>query len=311
MSQLTIVMYHYVRDIEHSRYPDIKGRRISEFRAQLDFLAAQYSIVTAEHVFAAAKGLSDLPPKAAWLTFDDGYLDHYATVFPLLHDRGWQGSFFPPARSIVARELLDVNKIHFVLAAQRNVGSLIDAIEAFVNERQGQSGIQPFQWYWKTIDKDDRHDSAEVIFVKRMLQRALPEELRTELSDDLFAKNVSVDQAAFCNELYMTTDQLKVMRQCGMCIGSHGGKHYWLDQLAPEDQAADIDRSLSFLASLGVPLVDWIMCYPYGAYNADTIRLLRARGCAVGVTTKVATADLSRDDPLELPRLDTNDLPYI
>jgi hypothetical protein len=50
------------------------------------------------------------------------------------------------------------------------------------------------------------------------------------------------------------------------------------------------------------------MCYPFGSYDATTLDLLRQRGCALGLTTRVDLAsDLAR--PLELPRLDTNDLP--
>jgi hypothetical protein len=47
MSALTIAMYHYVRDLERSRYPGIRGRRINEFKAQLDHIAANYHVVPA------------------------------------------------------------------------------------------------------------------------------------------------------------------------------------------------------------------------------------------------------------------------
>ena len=50
------------------------------------------------------------------------------------------------------------------------------------------------------------------------------------------------------------------------------------------------------------------MCYPYGDANEPLTRVLRSRGCALGLTTRVAVAT-SADDPLLLPRLDTNDLP--
>jgi hypothetical protein len=49
------------------------------------------------------------------------------------------------------------------------------------------------------------------------------------------------------------------------------------------------------------------MCYPFGAYNNETLEILRGRRCAVGLTTRVDVADLDSDNALELPRLDTND----
>ena len=35
MSALTIAMYHYVRDLAGSRYPEIKGRTIEEYLAEM------------------------------------------------------------------------------------------------------------------------------------------------------------------------------------------------------------------------------------------------------------------------------------
>jgi hypothetical protein len=82
-----------------------------------------------------------------------------------------------------------------------------------------------------------------------------------------------------------------------------------MDRLAPASQATEVDASLDFLRDLGAPTSDWVMCYPFGAYNDTLLRLLRDRGCAIGLTTKVAVAQLGIDDPLALPRLDTTNLP--
>ena len=42
-SERTIIMYHYVRSLEQTRYPSIKGRRTSEFRFQVDPVVSQRS----------------------------------------------------------------------------------------------------------------------------------------------------------------------------------------------------------------------------------------------------------------------------
>lgn len=38
MKDLTVVMYHYVRPIERSRYPGIKGLELNDFREQIAYL---------------------------------------------------------------------------------------------------------------------------------------------------------------------------------------------------------------------------------------------------------------------------------
>lgn len=306
---LTIVMYHYVRDLARSRYPAIKGRDLSSFRSQMDYIASHYTVITAEQAIAAVKAGEQLPDNAAWLTFDDGYIDHYSVVFPLLHERGWQGSFFPPARSVRDCELLDVNRVHFILAASPVHEPIVNAIRRFIDDRQGCDGVRPFAEYWDELALPSRMDPKEVIFIKRTLQHGLPEPLRNELAMNLFERFVSAEPAAFAAELYMTPEQLRTMIRCGMYVGSHSAGHFWLDRLDPASQANEIDASLDFLRALGAPTNDWVMSYPYGAYNDALLSLLRDRGCAIGLTTKVAVAQPGIDDPLTWPRLDTNDLP--
>jgi len=302
-------MYHYVRDLSRSRYPGIKARTLSDFKGQLDYIAKHFTVVTVDEIITAITGGSPLPSNAAWLTFDDGYIDHYTNVFPLLNERGWQGSFFPPANTVLRGELLDVNKIHFILASQPNSKLLIDAIRLFLLNVHSAKLHKDFDSYWGELAHPDRFDTAEVVFIKRMLQRDLPESLRNELTDHLFHHFVKIDPVAFASEVYMSVDQLKTMIRAGMYVGSHGAKHYWLDRLSPQDQAADIDDSLNFLESLGAPTNNWIMCYPYGAYNDALVQFLTSRGCAIGLTTEVAPANLGSHHRLRLPRLDTNDFP--
>ena len=93
------------------------------------------------------------------------------------------------------------------------------------------------------------------------------------------------------------------------CVGSHGSSHHWLDKISLEEQRKDIEQSLKFLRSVGASTADWVMCYPYGAYNDDTISVLKSFDAALGITTEVRVANLISDNPLELPRLDTNDFP--
>lgn len=301
-------MYHYVRDLERSRYPDIKGRSLEEFKGQLDYIGDHFTVVTTEDVTAAIKGEHRLPNNAAWLTFDDGYIDHFINVFPLLHDRGWQGAFFPPASTVLHGELLDVNKVHFILAAQPDVDLIIGETKTFIEDHRDGDRVLDFASYWEELAHASRFDPAEVIFIKRVLQHALSENLRNRLTTQLFEKFVSTDMSAFAAELYMSADQIKMLVRCGMYVGSHGAKHHWLDRLSPAQQAADIDASIDFLHLVGAPLKDWVMCYPYGAYNDALLTLLAERGCAAGLTTDVAVAEIGIDQPLALPRLDTNDL---
>lgn len=52
MSKLHIVMYHYVRELQVSRYPEIKGLEYSLFEQQLKFFKKNFHVVTMEQVIA-------------------------------------------------------------------------------------------------------------------------------------------------------------------------------------------------------------------------------------------------------------------
>ena len=69
-------------------------------------------------------GEKELPKNACYLTFDDGFKDHFKYVMPELLKRNIQGSFFPPSMAVKNQELLDVHAIHFILASSKNINSL-------------------------------------------------------------------------------------------------------------------------------------------------------------------------------------------
>ena len=125
----------------------------------------------------------------------------------------------------------------------------------------------------------------------------------------LLQKYVKRDSIDIADELYMTTEDIKKLLELGMYVGSHTYSHQWLEKIPIVDQEREIDLSIEFLKAVGAPIEDWIMCYPYGSYNLDTMQILIERKCAVGLTTKVGVADLSLKKFLELQRFDTNDFP--
>ncbi|MBU0608186.1 MAG: polysaccharide deacetylase family protein [Armatimonadetes bacterium] len=310
MSQrLTIVMYHYVRELEATRFPRIKGRRLSEFREQLGYLRRHYRFVTVEECLDALQNGTALPPRAVLLTFDDGYADHYMNVFPLLDEMGVQGVFSPVVQTVEEHVVLDVNKVHFVLASVENLGLLMDDVYGCLDRYRERWGLDSNEAYHSRLAVASRFDPAEVIFIKRLLQVELPPEARRVIADHLFRKYVTSDEVAFAQELYLNRAQLACMARHGMCVGVHGREHLWLDSLAPDEQEHQIAAGVAFLRSLGFSAGPWVMCYPYGAHNASLLDIVRRQGCGLGLGTQVALADLTRDDPLALPRLDTNDLP--
>lgn len=279
---LTTVAYHYVRGIRGSRWPRIRGLELDDFKSQLAYLKRNYTIVSLPEVINALEG-GELPERACLLTFDDGYLDHYQHVFPLLFDAKVSGAFFPIGRSVAERWVADVNKIHFLL----HDSLALDELASFCAIKSGMSPDEP-----------SRFDDAKTTFVKKVLQ-ARPDLLSG------FSTSVTAD------DLYMTPEHIKVMAANGMHFGVHGWNHVRFSRMTEQEQAADLDASIAFLRGLGVLPERWAMCYPYGApgdYTGISERLVTERGGVIAFTTESAV--FANDwPPHRMPRLDTNDVP--
>ena len=302
-------MYHYVRDLARSRYPAIKGLPLERFSRQLNHIVSNYVPVTIQDVLGAIPDPSGpWPQNAILLTFDDGFIDHYINVFPLLDRHRIQGCFYPSVLPIEKSKVLDVHKIQFILAAVPDVSAILAEVFTFIEEFRSSWNLKTKEEY-ELLCGEHRYDNPEVVMLKRLLQRELPCQVRTEIVQRLFAAHVTADEASFSCELYMSVEQIQCMARHGMHIGSHAYSHAWLNRLSVEEQALEIDESLRFLRSLPGEAANWTMCYPYGSYDEPLLGLLRKRQCRLGFTVEPRAADLMRDDPLLLPRIDTNDLP--
>ena len=255
-----------------------------------------------------------LPNKAVLLTFDDAYKDHFEYVFPILVHEKLPGAFYPPIKAITEHIVLDVNKIHFILASTgiEKMDYLLNEIKFQLSKYKKEFQLESYDYYFNKLAIPNRFDSKEVIFIKRLLQVELQEELRKKITDTLFSKVVGVDEQVFSREQYMNIDQIRCMVDYGMHIGSHGYDHYWLSSLPKEKQEIEIVKSIEFISNVGGDTNNWTMCYPYGDYNGDTINLLKQYGCKLGFCTQVDIATIDRTIPNSiffLPRLDVNDLP--
>lgn len=307
-NKLYISMYHYIRDLKHSRYPEIKGLDKPLFRQQIEFMKNNFNVVSMEQVIDAVEGKSELPEKAILLTFDDGYVDNYTFALPVLEEYKVQGSFFIPGKTFTSHQLLDVNKIHYILASADIKKLVVDVKEKMDFYRGQELDFPSTEELWKQYATDERFDGRDVVFVKRILQTVLPEKLRNQISSDLFEKYVGVSEEQLACELYMTEDQIRTLKRHGMFIGCHGYDHYWLGNLSPEQMRQDISMALETIDEF-IDRKHWVMNFPYGNYNSDVLNFIKSQGACVGLTTDVRIAEIGKDNALELPRLDCNDFP--
>ena len=286
-------MYHYVRDTERTRYPRINARRVDEFVAQLDHVASRYRVVAIDDVIAHYAEGRPLPEHACLLTFDDGLRDHIDTVFPILQRRDMSGLFAGSVATLEERRVADVQKIQLVLASSDDHGEMLREIVQ-------TTGVEP------PLVEGWRFDLLETSQIKVLLQHALPPTVRERVLKELFDRYVGMPERDVADELYMTVDDLVLLRESGMGVAGHGWTHRALDKLEASALEDDVRRTRGFLDRVGVR-GPWAFVYPSGTWSEEAVSALRGAGAAVAFTTEPSVVDKS-SDPMALPRLDTNDL---
>lgn len=302
-------MYHYVRPLHNSKYPEIKGLETSGFERQLRYFKNTYQFIGAEELLDSINEGKELSDNSVILTFDDGLKDHYGHVFPILQKTGIQGLFFPPGKPIDKNLVLDVHKIHFILASCSNKKQLVNDIFEMIKKYKNDYQLEEPELYYSRLAIASRFDPKEIIFIKRILQRELPTELRNLITDHLFKKYVTEDESSFSKSLYLSYNEISEMTENNMYFGSHTYSHEWLAFLNHDRLEKELSQSMDFYAKINKRNDNWIMCYPYGNYNEQVIEKIKKIGFKAGLTTIVGDATIDLENAFKLSRFDTNDFP--
>lgn len=106
--EVVSLFYHLVADqpIAHARhlYPH---RPTPLFEQDLIYLKENYNVISYEHLARSATGKVRLPPKAVFLSFDDGFAECFTVVRPFLLKYQLPCTFF------VVTDMIDNHKMYY------------------------------------------------------------------------------------------------------------------------------------------------------------------------------------------------------
>ena len=300
---MKILYYHYVRpapaDMPHFRY-----LHLEDFRAQLDYLGEQHGFVERADFLEAARERANVL-RGVVLTFDDGLRDHVDYVLPELECRGLWAMFFISTGIYKSGELLTPHRAHHLLGSHGGA-DMLAALQGritpdmLVNEHREE--------FRNNTYADQDNDSATSEF-KRILNYFLSPDARKTALDSLMTDYC--DEVALFEALYMRPEEIRLLADKSMIVGSHSVSHPVFSTLSAAEQEWEITESFDFLEEASGGLGLRTFCYPYGhfhTYDTDTVRLLEKSGCRLAFTAehRDVTADDMVTTPLELPRHDCN-----
>lgn len=302
--QITVVMYHYVREFSKSRFKGLKGSDVQQFRWQLGYLQNHYTIIGLKELFSFSGGTADLPERACLLTFDDGLSDHYDYVFPILLEARCPAVFFVIVRDGGSFPL--VHMLH-VLLSELGPGGVEQAfLEVATADERRQFGDLKQRFFSDPRLREQGGgvvDDVYVSCIKDVLQKEMYEVAKVrvrQMCDRLF----NGDAAGVLSELYLTDGEIVEMHKAGMGIGGHGVTHAFHARQRRAEQRSEIVRVAKYLTSFSNS--PFAYSYPSGSYDQYTIRCLLRHQFRAAFTVRPV---VEHTDFMQIGRKDTNEFP--
>lgn len=217
-----------------------------EFARELKYLRANFDVISIPHLLRGFDHPSELPPRPAVLTLDDGYVDNYTHAFPLLRDAGLPACFF------VCTSLIGTDRM---LWQEQWVVCLKRSHNKRIASPFGGSDA-PYE-----LDADNLPDSRARFRhnALRLPWAEVPGML------DRVREATGINPSDYAGgPLFMSWDALREMSSAGMDIGGHTRNHAPLsrvDRDALRSEVAGCHEDLS--RELGKPPLAF--AYPFGS----------------------------------------------
>ena len=277
--RLVILHYHRVPEVPDPLNPDLLDRPL--FAMHMQALAEVFKVLP---LSAALGQLRDgsLPPRAAAITFDDGYADNFQVALPVLQHYRLPAAFF------VAAGFLDGGCMFNDL--------VVEACRVAPTGRW-HTGVEALG----TVQVADV--PARVQLAGQIISRLkyLGADERLCAARDLLHSAGGTSP----KHIMMTSDEVRALHRAGMEIGGHTQSHPILARLANDEAEQEIRAGKAALESLlGVRLLHF--AYPNGKPGTDylprDVTAAEAAGFTSALTTVWATATRTAD-PFQIPRV--------
>ncbi len=257
-----------------------------EFELVCRWMAEWFQVIPLDE---AAERLTagSLPPRAACITFDDGYADNQAVACPILLKHGLCATFFVSTGFLNGGRMWNDTITETVRLTRREVLELRGPRLGNLNAIAMQTA-------------ETKRSSLRALI--RLIKYLQPSERADAVEELLEAAGLSEQDLP--TNLMMSSEQVRSLRAAGMQIGAHTVHHPILATLSDSDAEREIASSRDFLEGLlgqRVPLFAYPNGRPGEDYLERDVALVKRLGFSAAVTTAPGVARASTDR-FQLPR---------
>ena len=276
--RLSILIFHRVLEQPDPLLPGEPD--VPRFEQLLRWVSGWFQVLPLD---AAVKHLArgTLPPRAAAITFDDGYADNATNALPALKRAGLPATFFVATGYLDGGRMFNDTVIESVRACRKpwldleGIGLGRFAMDSAESRRRAIDQLLPVIKYLEPARREAVVDG---------VRQAAGEPLR--------------------GDLMMRSDQVVALRRAGMQIGAHTRTHPILARIGEQAAAEEISGSKRDLEALLDEPVS-LFAYPNGKpgtdYGPSHAALVRAAGFDAAVSTAPGVG-CAQSDRFQLPR---------
>lgn len=274
---LSILVYHRVLAQPDPLFPtQVDARR---FALQLDVLKECFNVLPLPEAVARLRAGS-LPPRAASISFDDGYADNATVALPILRGRGMHATFFVASGFLDGGRMWNDTVIEAVRRTRR---------PAFDGGFLGLGEV-------RTGTPEEKRAAVDAL-LGALKYRGVHERA------ELVARVAQECGAELPRDLMMSSRQVRELHGAGMEIGAHTVNHPILATLPVAAARSEIASGREALEATVRGRVG-LFAYPNGKpgqdYRPEHVEMVRALGFDAAVSTAWGRA--GPGDMFQLPR---------
>lgn len=287
---LTVLNYHRIDDPYRNGFDTLKinvSATPVDFEKQMEYVGRHFNVITCRHLALYLNGEIDLPPRAAIITFDDGYYDNLSNAYPVLK-----------AKNLSAVIFLTTG---FIGTAKPFYWDYVAC--CFFNTKKDSADLPVLGFRsWSDPDSKDAVLREWVDAVKR-----IPELEKQRAVDKMEGVlDVVVSNTAFSG-LHLTWDQVRDLDRNGIEFGAHTVNHPILTRV-PLDQARnEISHSKTRIEEeIGKKVISF--AYPNGGaddFSIDIMDAVKSAGIPVAFSLMPGPVSYKtvRQQPLAIRRI--------
>lgn len=264
-----ILMYHRVIDPVSLDYIELPGMYVSveTFSMHVNLLKERYSIVPLHQLLQAHSDGEKLQNVCS-ITFDDGWLDNYSNVFPIINRDKFPVSIFLSTNLINGRRSFWAEECCYFLSQRENVRLLEK------NFSPRETAFLRSLFRDEVLTPENMTDHIETVKNLEPVERQA-----------LIEKIVSANHTGSRRKREtLNWEEIIEMKESGYVdFYPHGHNHVFLPELGIEDLSFEVEESIrqikTHIPDQGIN----IFCYPSGRYNDQVIACLKHNNIEYGL----------------------------